>query len=564
MLSFIIFLLVAFLFALFVYDRYVQRKSSLLINYPVIARFRYLFELLREPFRQYFAKEDFYESRDKIDWVYKASKDKNLYISFSVSQSYDGSRFLLKHASHVFNADEINGNFSVKIGNSTCKNPFITKSVIVRSAMSDGALSPEATRAFSSAGIEARFPINIGEGGLTTNYFFRHKITSEKKKYLEIIEGTPSQKQIYNIYKRLFNHTIAIRKYRNLVLKGIEAKDSFAVDKKNLSFYRINWNAPLENFPNEIPSDVADLIFQIGSGLYGVRDENAKFDELKYQKVMRFCKATEIKIAQGAKQTGGRLLGEKVTPEIAYYRGVKEGVDIISPNRFPYANDYSELFNFISRLKELSEKPVGFKIIVSDINEVENMVKILKDRFDTKKILPDFISIDGGDGGTGTAPLELMESVGLRLPYALYIVDFTLKKYGIREHFKIIGSSKVLTPDDVAITLCLGADLVGIARGFMMSGGCIRARVCSGALKHQCPVGMATQDKKKRLSYLINEKAITIANYHKNLLKSLKTIMAISGIDSVDKFNSKMISFKTKSGNCYFDIDKYFEEKLHL
>lgn len=124
--------------------------------------------------------------------------------------------------------------------------------------------------------------------------------------------------------------------------------------------------------------------------------------------------------------------------------------------------------------------------------------------------------------------------------------------------------AKVLTPDDVAITLCLGADLVGIARGFMMSGGCIRARVCSGALKHQCPVGMATQDKKKRLSYLINEKAITIANYHKNLLKSLKTIMAISGIDSVDKFNSKMISFKTKSGNCYFDIDKYFEEKLHL
>lgn len=546
---------------LIIYDKYVQRESSLLINYPAIGRMRYLFELLREPLRQYFGEENFFSSRDKVDWVYKAAKDVNLFLSFSVSQPYETSRFVMKHSSAVLNDDEVSNDFSVTFGE-TCPKPFVTKSVIARSAMSDGALSPEATRAFSNAAMIERFPINTGEGGLTSNYFFKHELTKEREKYVEIKEGTPFTKWEYRFIKKLFNGMVALRWYKNRVLKGLP-QDTFTIDFKTLRFYRINWDAPLENFPKEVPEDVADIILQIGSGLYGVRDKEHNFDPLRYQKVMRFCKMTEIKIAQGAKQTGGKIMGSKVTDDIAYYRGVEAGKDLISPNRFPHAKTYEELFDFIAKLRELSSKPVGFKIVVSDIKEIEKMSEILKKRDEAGLSLPDFISIDGGDGGSATAPLELMEAVGLNVAYALYIVDKCLRQQGIREKLKLIASGKILTPDDVAIHLCIGADMTAIARGFMLSGGCIRARVCSGAGSHKCPVGLATQDKKKRLSYLVVKKTQHIANYHKNLVKSLKTIMAVMGISHINQMSRDKISYKNNLGEYFFNVDEYFKKKLH-
>ena len=137
----------------YVYDKYIQRKSSLLINYPVIARMRYLFELLREPLRQYFGEETFYESRDKVDWVYKAAKNDSLFLSFSVSEPFNKSRFIINNANRVLNDDEVSHDFSKVIGK-TCQKPYTTPSVIVRSAMSDGALSPEATRAFAMGALK--------------------------------------------------------------------------------------------------------------------------------------------------------------------------------------------------------------------------------------------------------------------------------------------------------------------------------------------------------------------------------------------------------------------------
>lgn len=546
---------------LYIYDKYVQRSSSLLINYPVIARLRYLFELLREPLRQYFGEETFYSSRDKVDWVYKAAKDVNLFLSFSVSQPYETSRFVIKHSNCVLNDNEINNNFSVTFGKD-CKYPFVTKSVIERSAMSDGALSPEATRAFSNAALMERFPINTGEGGLTSNYFFSHQLNEKSEKYMQIINGNSFEKFQYKFLKFFFNEAFGLRHYRKKVLRNYP-QDTFAIDKKNLRFYRVDWDKNLDVFPDTTPQDMADIVLQIGSGLYGVRDKNGEFDELRYKKVMSFCKMTEIKIAQGAKQTGGKIMGSKVTADIAYYRGVEKGKDLISPNRFPYAKTYEELFDFIAKLKNLSQKPVGYKIVVSDIKEVQKMVSILKKRSDDGLVLPDFISIDGGDGGSATAPLELMEAVGLNIAYALYIVNKTLKTCGLKDKIKLIASGKILTPDDVAILLCIGADMTAIARGFMMSGGCIRARVCSGAGTHKCPVGMATQDKKKRLSYLVNKKAQHIANYHKNLLKSLKTIMAVMGISDVNQMDQDKISYKNNLGEFFFNVDEYFNKKLH-
>ena len=559
-----LFLSLAFLaiVALFIYDRFIQREHQLLINYPVIGRFRYFFELLREPLRQYFAEETFYESRDKIDWVYKAAKDVPNYQSFSVSQPFSGSRFILKHSANVKNDDEVSDDTSVVFGEKR-ENPFVAKSPIIRSAMSDGALSPEAVRAFSIGAKLSNFPLNVGEGGLTSNHLYTLSPTKEDEKYLEIIEPTAKAETIFKLVEKISNKERAIKVYKKILLKGIPTANTYIYNDATHKLFRVNWDAPLENFPKEIPDTLPDLIFQMSSGLYGVRDKDGNFDEIRYQKVMSFCRMTEIKIAQGAKQTGGKLAGSKVSADIAYYRGVEEGKNLFSPNRFPYADTIEHLMDFVGKLQELSKKPVGLKIVISDAKHIENVVQEIAKRKEQGLSIPDFVTVDSGEGGSATAPLELMEAVGLTTHNALYVIDKTLKKYALKNDIKIIISGKILTPDDVAIALSLGADAVGIARGFMMSGGCIRARMCSGFGTHQCPVGLATQDPRLRASYLVIKKGYEIANYHRNIIKGLKTILAVMGYEKIDKLNHKNLTYKSENGEIYFDIDKYFENKLH-
>ncbi|MDP2894899.1 MAG: glutamate synthase-related protein, partial [Sulfurimonas sp.] len=357
---------------LYIHDKYVQRNHALLINYPVIGRFRYFFEALREPLRQYFAAETFYDSKDKVDWVYKAAKNVPNYKSFSISQPFLGSKFILKHVSNVLNDNEVSEETSVVFGKDR-EIPFVSHTPIIRSAMSDGALSPEAIRAFSMAGIASNLTVNTGEGSLTSNHLFTHKPDLNNCEYLEIIESTPFAEFMYKIGKLLFNNSIATKWYRTALLNK-KTQNTYIYDEGSHVLFRINWGAPLSVFPKEIPRDIPNMIFQIGSGLYGVRDEDGKFDELKYQKVMKFCRMTEIKIAQGAKQTGGKLAGTKVTADIAYYRGVPEGKDVFSPNRFPYADTAAHLLDFVEKLQNLSKKPVGFKIVISDAKAVEEMV----------------------------------------------------------------------------------------------------------------------------------------------------------------------------------------------
>ena len=550
------------LFNLFIYDKYVQRKHALLINYPVIGRARYLFESLREPLRQYFAEETFYESKDKVDWVYKAAKDVPNYQSFSVAQPFSGSRFVIKHSPNVLNEEEVDEDTTVIFGQDR-EHPFVSFTPIIRSAMSDGALSPEAVRAFSIAGANSNLTINTGEGSLTSNHLFTHKPNLNDCEYLEIVQSTPYAEFLFKVGTFFFNRAVALKWYRTALLNK-KTQNTYIYDTTSHVLFRVNWDAPLEAFPKEVPSDIPNMIFQMSSGLYGVRDENGKFDELRYQKVMKFCRMTEIKIAQGAKQTGGKLAAAKVTADIAYYRGVPEGKNVFSPNRFPYADTTTHLLDFVQRLQELSKKPVGFKIVISDATDVEDMVREMALRKEAGRSLPDFISIDSGEGGSATAPLELMESVGLTTNNALYVLDTLLKKYEIRHNIKIIASGKILTPDDVVITMSMGADAVGIARGFMMSGGCIRARMCSGFGSHTCPVGLATQDPKKRASYLVIKEGKEIGNYHKNLIKNVKMILAVMGKKSIKDLDKSCLTFKNQNGEIYFDIDKYFHQKLHI
>jgi len=556
-------LVVCAILVLYVYDRFIQREHQLLINYPVIGRFRYLFELLREPLRQYFADEKFFESRDKINWVYTAAKNKPNFISFSVSQPFYDSRFILKHASSVLNSDEVDDDLGVVFGEKR-KEPFVTKSPVVRSAMSDGALSPEATRAFVAGAKKSGAIFNTGEGGLTSNHFFTFKPDLENDKFLEIVEGTKFSKLAYEVVKKVFNEKYALKVYRSILIKDKALANTYIYDKDTRVLFRINWQAPLEHFPKRVPKSLPDIVFQISSGLYGVRDKDGKFDEVRYAKVMSFCKMTEIKLAQGAKQTGGKLVGSKVTPDVAYYRGVEPYKDLFSPNRFPYANSLDELFDFVGRLQDISGKPVGIKIVISDAKSVEDIAKKLLERKEKGMAIPDFFTIDGGEGGSATAPLEMMESVGLTLHNALYLMDNILKKYRLRKELKLIVSGKILTPDDVIISIAMGADAVGIARGFMLSGGCIRARMCSGFGSHKCPVGMATQDKRLRESYIVNRKSQEIANYHENLLKGVKNLLAIMGKRNLRELSRYDLTYKNSVGEVYFDVERYFQSKFYM
>ncbi|GAI90097.1 unnamed protein product, partial [marine sediment metagenome] len=219
-----------------------------------------------------------------------------------------------------------------------------------------------------------------------------------------------------------------------------------------------------------------DIMMQIGPGLFGVRTPGGEFswEEFKKKSEIEQVKAFEIKLAQGAKIRGGHIEGQKVTEEIAQIRLVEPGQTINSPNRFYEFKNFNELFEFVERMRDVGGKPIGIKIVVGDLDALEEMTKTMRD---TGKG-PDFITVDGGEGGTGATYQELADAVGLPIMSALPLVDEMLKKYGVRNRVKLIASGKLTSPDKVAVALAMGADLVNIARGFMISVGCIMAEIC--------------------------------------------------------------------------------------
>ncbi len=519
--------IVVIMISIAIYDRYIQRKNQLLVNYPLIGRMRYIFYLLRGPMRQYFGVETYYDSFEKLEWINRVAHGKSPYLSFSTSKPYGNENILFRHSNFVNNLEDVQENFSVIFGEER-EHPYRSRSIIGRSAMSDGAISPEGTRAFAIAAFTGGFPINTGEGGLTSNFLSTLHCMDCNSDYLETRRGTLFARSVYRTMCRLTNKEIALRVYRKMAVRQKD-RGTFIFDPDNLAFFRIDWSAPLSIFPSEVPNGVPDITFQMGSGLYGVRDKEGNFDEDRYAKAMSFCRMTEIKIAQGAKQTGGKLLGSKVSDDIAYYRGVEAHKDLFSPNRFPYAENMNTLLDFVERLQEISKKPVGFKIVISSVSSFEQYARAFKLRQEQGRPLPDFITIDGGDGGSATASLEMMSRIGLPIRQSLEIVSDILERYGLRKHIRIIASEKVLTPDDVIELLCYGADFVNIARGFMISAGCIRARECSGANGRHCPVGLATMDEKKRSRYLVAQKSKSIAKYHNELVHGIRSLLAVMG-----------------------------------
>lgn len=271
-----------------------------------------------------------------------------------------------------------------------------------------------------------------------------------------------------------------------------------------------------------------DIVFQIGTAKYGVRAADGSLDEGKLRRLAERpqVKMFELKMSQGAKPgKGGILPGDKVTPEIAEIRGIPEGEASISPNRHPEINNVVDLLNQIAKIRDITGKPTGFKTVIGAWGWLETMCEEIHQR--GSSYAPDFITIDGGDGGTGAAPMALMDNVGLPLREALPMVVDILTRYGLKDRIRVIASGKLVTPSDVAWAYCTGADIVVTARGFMFALGCIQAMKCN---KNTCPTGVTTHDKRLQRGLDPEDKSERVANFVNGIRKGVGTIAHSCGV----------------------------------
>lgn len=477
-----------------------QREHSILRNYPILGKVRYIMEKAGPEFRQYLFhnnNEGKPFNRREFEYVYKAAKyntrmigygserdfdEEGLYIvnnmfpsqreELKIDQhpkiktrlySIDNEKLLSRkehHEEDVIQPFYLSDDEAIILGKDTVKNPFKVKGIIGQSAMSFGSLGDNAITALSKGlGMAGGTWMNTGEG--------------------------------------------------------------------SISPYHLKGNV--------------DIIMQISPGLFGVRTTDGDFswEEFKNRSDIDQVKAFELKLAQGAKTRGGHVDGSKVTEEIAEIRKVEPWTEINSPNRFREFNDAKGLFQFLDQLRDVGGKPVGTKIVVGDETQVESYIKAMKET----DIVPDFITVDGGNGGTGASYYELAESVGLPTFAALPLVDDLLKKYGLRERTHIIASGQLITPDKIAMALALGADMINIARGFMLSVGCIMAQVCH---TNNCPVGVATTDPELQKGLSVEEKKYRVCNYLVALREGVFQMAAAVGIDSPTKFTREHVVYKNR------------------
>lgn len=460
---FVVGLFVLAVLVLFIVDS-TQTTHAIRRNFPVIGRFRYLFEKLGEFFRQYFFAMDREElpfNRAQRSWAYRAAKN------ISNMASFGSTRDLTKVGTVIF----VNCPFPTLERDAThahtmiigpyCKHPYETDRFFHISGMSYGALSKPAVRALSQGAYKAGCWMNTGEGGLSPYH----------------LEGG------------------------------------------------------------------ADLVFQIGTAKYGVRDITGKLDDDKlrvvasHEHVVMF----EIKLSQGAKPgKGGILPAIKVTREIAAIRGITAGEASISPNRHEDINSIDDLLDVIERIRRITGKPVGFKTVIGAYGWLDNLCEMINKR--GIESAPDFITIDGADGGTGAAPMPLMDDVGLPLRESLPRVIDALSRHGLRERIKVISSGKLVTPTDVAWALCMGADFVTSARGFMFSLGCIQAMQCG---KDTCPTGITTHNPRLQKGLNPDHKALRVMNYQQNMEREVGMIAHSCGVHEpreLRRFHARIVT----------------------
>ncbi|MEQ3625517.1 MAG: FMN-binding glutamate synthase family protein [Celeribacter sp.] len=272
----------------------------------------------------------------------------------------------------------------------------------------------------------------------------------------------------------------------------------------------------------------ADLVYQIGTAKFGVRDASGNLSDEKLAQVAAHpqIKMFEIKLAQGAKPgKGGILPAAKITPEIAEIRGLRLGEDGISPNRHREVNDFGELLDLIHRVREATGKPVGFKTVIGDAEVYRPFFELIKER--GAESAPDFITLDGGEGGTGAAPMPLMDLVGTPIREALPLLTNLRDEHGLKDRIRMIAAGKLVNPGDVAWAVAAGADFVTSARGFMFALGCIQALKCN---RNTCPTGITTHDPQLQRGLVVTDKDLKVAQYAQNVMKEVETIAHSVGV----------------------------------
>lgn len=281
-----------------------------------------------------------------------------------------------------------------------------------------------------------------------------------------------------------------------------------------------------------------DIVLQIGTGNFGFRNEDGTLNEESFceKSNLEQVKMIEIKLSQGAKPGhGGVLPSVKNTVEIANIRMVKPFTDVFSPPSNPSFNSMEELAGFIQKLRELSSfKPIGIKLCIGSKDEFNALIKA----FISKDILPDFITVDAAEGGTGAAPLEYSDFIGMRGDDALMFVEETLIKHAIRDEIKIIYAGKVTSGFSMYKAFCLGADICNSARGFMFSLGCIQSMKCH---TDTCPTGIATQNKYLQAGLVPEVKYKRVHCYHKQTVDAFLDMMAVTGISDMNNLKKELI-----------------------
>ncbi|MFP6796413.1 MAG: FMN-binding glutamate synthase family protein [Pseudomonadales bacterium] len=432
----------------YVLDR-VQKKHAIRRNFPVIGRFRYLFEHLGEFFRQYFFaldREEMPFNRAERSWVYRAAKGENNIVAFGSTRDLRpvGTVIFVNCAFPTLKKDAVDTT-EVTLGPSA-DTPYTTQSVFHISGMSYGAISKPAVLALSNGASQAGIWMNTGEGGLAPQH----------------LEGG------------------------------------------------------------------ADLVFQIGTANYGVRDAAGNLSDERLAAVAAHdqVRMFEIKLSQGAKPgKGGILPAKKVTEEIANIRLIAPGKDSISPNRHREVNSEVDLLDFIDRVRRVTGKPTGFKAVVGNYDWMETLCNEIKTR--GVESAPDFITVDSADGGTGAAPMSLIDYMGLPIKESLPGVVDLLNRHGLKDRIKVIASGKLITPAEVAWAICVGADFVVCARGFMFALGCIQALRCH---KNTCPTGVTTHDPSLQRGLDPTDKAGRVSEYAQGIRKEVGVIAHSCGV----------------------------------
>lgn len=429
----------------------VQRRNSILRNFPILGHFRYFFEFISPEIQQYFIErhtDGTPLSKNQRDLVDKRGADQEATHPFGTELNlYDPAYAGLKHS--MYPGQPPRDIPRVRIGGNRCTQPY-DASIFNISAMSFGALSSNAVLALNEGARIGGFYHNTGEGGLSDYH----------------LQGG------------------------------------------------------------------GDIVWQIGTAYFGCRTEDGDFDPDAFAEQAKHpnVKMIELKLSQGAKPGhGGVLPATKNTKEIARIRMLKPHTTVISPPGHRAFSDGEGLLRFVDRLRELSGgKPVGFKLCLGRDEEFDDLCRIMKQT----DLLPDFVTIDGAEGGTGAAPLEFPDSVGIPLEPALRTIDSRLRECGLRDRVKVIASGKILTAASLMRALAYGADLCNAARAFMLSIGCIQAQRCN---TNNCPTGVTTQRPELVRGLVVAEKKQRVANYHKRTLNALGDLMAASGVSKTDQ-----------------------------